>query len=89
MIGPSTNTARFGGPFSAALSIGQSAGADWYQIYQPDQDKIPANYVFPPPPRGVNLGATVGSTVPEPSMGALAALATADFCLLRRRSGRQ
>src|SRR4051812_20289889 len=85
MIGPSTNSGRFGGPFNAALSIGQAAGADWYQIYQPDQDKIPANYVFPPP-RGANLGLSVGATVPEPTMGALVVVATTGFCILRCRT---
>jgi Beta-galactosidase len=93
MIGPSTNTTRFGGPFSAALSIGKAAGADWYQIYQPDQNNIPTNYVFPPQSlaansavtSGADSGVSLGATVPEPTIGALIVFAAAGFCLLRRR----
>jgi hypothetical protein len=93
MIGPSTNTARFGGSFGAALSIGQAAGADWYQIYQPDQNNIPWNYVFPQQVLGANFaltsggnsGVSIGATVPEPTTGVLMVLAAAGFCLPRRR----
>jgi hypothetical protein len=77
MIGPSTNTTRFGGPFSAALSIGKAAGADWYQIYQPDQNNIPTNYVFPAQSlaassavaSGANLGLSIGATCPNQRSG--------------------
>jgi hypothetical protein len=81
MIGPSTNTSRFGGTFSAALAIGRSAGADWYQIYQPDQKNIPANYVFPSPSTFA-----LGGTVPEPNSFALLAVAALTFAP-RRQSG--
>jgi hypothetical protein len=90
MISPSTDTSRFGGPFSAALAIGQSAGADWYQIYQPDQKNIPSNYQFPPLAMKLTLGATlnlgqsVGATVPEPDTRLLL-LATAPALFLFRR----
>jgi hypothetical protein len=95
MVGPSTNTSRFGGPFSAALAIGQAAGADWYQIYQPDQKNIPANYVFPPPLGAnfalggdVNAGLSIGVAVPEPdSRVMLVAAAPALFLRRRQRTG--
>jgi hypothetical protein len=93
MIGPSTDTARFGGSFGAALAIGQAAGADWYQIYQPDQNNIPKNYVFPTQSLSVNfalsgggdVGASSGASLPEPSTGVLIVFAAAGFCLPRRR----
>lgn len=36
MLGPSTDTSRFGGKFSAAIALGNAAGAKWYQMYQSD-----------------------------------------------------
>lgn len=36
MVSPSTDTSRFGGPFSQAMAIGNSHGGSWYQIYQAD-----------------------------------------------------
>jgi len=39
MVGPSSDTARFGGSFSKAMSIGNSLGCQWYQIYQVDVTK--------------------------------------------------
>jgi glycosyl hydrolase family 42 (putative beta-galactosidase) len=44
MVSPSTDVARFGGPFTDALAIGQAAGASWYQIYQADVPSIPYNF---------------------------------------------
>lgn len=52
MVGPSTDQSRFGGKFSTALSIGNAAGAKWYQIYQADVVNLP---------KGLHAGAT-----PEP-----------------------
>jgi hypothetical protein len=40
MLCPSTDRQRFGGPFSTALAIGNSAGASWYQIYQADVQNL-------------------------------------------------
>jgi hypothetical protein len=92
MISPSTQTARFGGPFSAALAIGKSAGADWYQIYQPDQKNIPANYQFPPQTLGANvnvgglfdLGISSGIAVPEPDCCVLCLAAIATMLVVHR-----
>jgi hypothetical protein len=44
MVSPSTDVARFGGPFTDALTIGSAAGAAWYQIYQADVPSIPDNF---------------------------------------------
>jgi hypothetical protein len=44
MVSPSIDADRFGGSFAEALSIGQSAGASWYQIYQADVPAIPPNF---------------------------------------------
>jgi hypothetical protein len=44
MVSPSSDTTRFGGPFTDALAIGQAAGASWYQIYQSDIPAIPDNF---------------------------------------------
>jgi hypothetical protein len=70
MLCPSTDRARFGGPFSKALAIGNAAGAKWYQIYQADVQNLPA--------------VRVASPVPEPSTVALATIATA-ILMSRRR----
>lgn len=40
-VGPSTNTARFGGSLQQAIGKGTSAGARWYEFYQPDAGRIP------------------------------------------------
>ena len=94
MISPSTDTSRFGGSFSAALAIGQAAGADWYQIYQPDQKKIPPNYVFPSLLIGANLnlaglrnvGLSTNLAVPEPDTRGMLLVAIPALLLLRRRT---
>jgi hypothetical protein len=44
MVSPSIDADRFGGSLAEALSIGQSAGASWYQIYQADVPAIPPNF---------------------------------------------
>lgn len=36
MACPSTDSVRFGGTFDQAISIGNAAGAAWYQVYQAD-----------------------------------------------------
>jgi hypothetical protein len=46
MVGPSSDTTRFGGTFAQALSIGKQLGDSWYQIYQGDISNIPSNF-FP------------------------------------------
>ena len=48
MVGPSTDSVRFGGPFTTALALGQKTGATWYQIYQADISKIPLNFFSVP-----------------------------------------
>jgi Beta-galactosidase len=91
MLSPSTSS-RFGGTFGQALAIGQAAGADWYQIYQPDQKNIPANYVFPPAPLGVSVdvGGVVGLSlstsiaIPEPSSVLMLLIAVPTLLIGRR-----
>lgn len=36
MVGPSSDSSRFGGPFAAAVRLGNLLGGSWYQIYQAD-----------------------------------------------------
>jgi hypothetical protein len=89
MISPSSDTRRFGGAFSAALAIGQAAGADWYQIYQPDQKKIPPNYVFPAQLGGANLNVAGHlAAVPEARSLVLVLAALPALLLFRRRIAR-
>jgi hypothetical protein len=73
MVSPSSDTSRFGGSFRTALSLGNSLGCQWYQIYQSDVQYLPR--------------LVVAGGVPEPETGLwLIALAAAMLTRKRRHA---
>jgi hypothetical protein len=74
MASASTDSSRFGGPFSKALSIGRSYGSAWWQVYQADVPKIPRTSLLMP------------AGIPEPSNLALIAIALFILACVYRRS---
>jgi hypothetical protein len=54
MIGPSSDTSRFGGSFVQGLNLGKSLGGEWFQIYQSDVQYLPK--------------LQVGRATPEPNL---------------------
>jgi hypothetical protein len=79
MVSPSTDTLRFGGPFTDALAIGQAAGASWYQIYQADVSSIPTNFFGNPGDyNGDSLVNAADYTVWRDSLGQFAGGLSAD-----------
>jgi hypothetical protein len=94
MVSPSIDEERFGGPFSAALALGEQAGSAWYQVYQADIPLLPG-------PGDYNFDGTVDAadySVWRNSLGGNNGLAAdgdgngqvdnADYLIWRRNYGR-
>ncbi len=77
MVGPSTDTSRFGGSFQSAIAIGNKLGGSFYQVYQADVPKLTG-----PPKLTARLFA---GGIPEPSTFIDLSIALVALSLRRHR----